>query len=422
MNSITLLSIVLIGTFAQLAQAKETAKVLPKGIYRARVVGVVTRPINKTFNDAGEVEGLSRSLNRSVSVQELANSADAATKAKLTSLIQALNSLDSGLGNQLAQSNLYSDFETKAQIYLAALEYGISNKISLGIRMPVVRRSVQNRFSARTTNNASFIKSQTGALSAEMAAGLDAFSAQQLDTNFFESALFASKGYDRPRSFDDTAVGDLEFGGKYNFYRDDIWASSLLIGARAPTGKKASLTNKFDTGTSKEAWGVAAQALQEAELFRNFTLGGAAKYTINLPDTRQRAVPRDANDSLPSLLAQDGQVQNVRRVRGAELETELSAAYRFLADSVTVYSAYQYTQKQKDKFSGAGNLYYEGLAKGTDTSYTAAEYGVEYSTIPAFRKGKFAVPMEVALLYNSPIKGKNAPLNAYVRMDLMMYF
>lgn len=419
---LTLSTLVLGALASEYAVAKETAKVLPQGIRRARVVGVVTSTVNETYNENGDVQGLSHSLNRSVTISDLAANADPETQSKLNTLINSLNNIDPGLGSQLANSNLYSDFSTDVRMYIGAFEYGVTNRLSLGVRLPVVKRSVRNRFNVDTINNSSNISAALGSLSEAATAGLFSLSQRQMDTAFFENALFTSKGYEAPRDFEKTQIGDLELGGKYNFYNDSIFVSSILLGARAPTGAPASLRNPFDKGTSKESWAIGAQILQEVQLTRKLTLGGAAKYSYSFQDTRERAVPKNEADSLPSLLEKDGQVQNVTRKTGDQIDTELSATYKFAGDKFGLWGAYQYTRKGKDKFSGPGNLYYAGMAKNTDWSLHAGEIGAEFSTIPAFRKGSFAVPLEISLLYNTPIKGRNTPLSSYARMDVMLYF
>lgn len=114
-------------------------------------------------------------------------------------------------------------------------------------------------------------------------------------------------------------------------------------------------------------------------------------------------------------------MQDVRRARGAELETELSATQK-IGESFEIWGAYQYVAKAQDKFSGPGELFYDGLSKNTESHLGSGELGVQYSTIPAYRKKSFSVPMELSLLYNRPLNGKNTPFNAYTRMDLMLYF
>lgn len=108
--------------FSPLAQAKETAAVLPKSIKRARVVGIATDSIRESFNERGELQSVTNSLNRSVTINDFS-----AANAQLGQLVAALNGLEAGLGDQLLNSNLYSDMSLNAQMYMPALEYGITS-------------------------------------------------------------------------------------------------------------------------------------------------------------------------------------------------------------------------------------------------------------------------------------------------------
>lgn len=409
-----------------LAHARETAKVLPAGIHRVRVVGVATSDIRDSFNSKGQEQSISFGLNRTVTMQDLANNADASTKSKLLTLISSLNTLQTGLGDSLAASDLNSDLKVKQNIYLGAFEYGVTSKLNLGIRMPVVKRTVTHSFNVNDINNAAYINGQIGNLAPAVTSGLYNVSQQKLDTAFFERALFTNKGYQAPHNFQKTELGDIELGGKFNFHRTETSWSSLVLGTRVPTGSRPVLVDPFDPGNSKQCWGVGAQLIEEFQATSSISFSAAAKYSYNFNDTRERAVPKNEGDSLPSLLPQDEQIQRVTRKMGNMIDTDFSALYRFAGESMGIWTGYQYSRKNKDTYTGPGNsagsLYYAGLEKNTDTQLHAGEVGAEYSTIPAFRKGKFSVPMEVSLLYNRPFAGKNTPIAPYVRMDLMLYF
>jgi hypothetical protein len=405
------------------AQAMETARVLPAGISRFRIVGAETNEVKDTFNSDGDLQGLSYSLNRSVTVNDIRNSSDTATKAQLDQLVSALNNLQPGLGDKLAASsaNLYSDFTMRQTVYLAAWEYGLNDRLSLGIRAPMIRRDAHVSFSATPSPAAASIAASVGpGLSPTLADGIGRIAS--LDTAAFQQSLFTSKGYLAPAGYDKTQLGDVEYGAKYNFYRTDIVYSSFLLGMSAPTGAKPDIRNPFDQGNGKGSWIAAGQLLQEIYPSRGITLEGAARMGFSFKDTRDRAVPKDANDSLPSLLPQDGQVQSVTRQRAPQLDSELAAQYTFPGERFYTWGAYQYSRKGQDQFSGPGNLYYQGLSQNTDWSLTAGEMGVGFSTIPAFRNRKFAVPLEVTLQYTKPISGKNTPMASIGRMDFLFYF
>ena len=408
-------------TLATPSFAKETAFVLPQNISRARVVSVMAQPVTQTYNDSGRVEDLSRSLNRTVTVQDF--KADPKLGGDVTVLVNAINSIQPGLGDQLASSNLYNDLSINAKVFLAAYEYGMTDRLSLGIRVPVVNRDVKAKFRAEATNNAAAYRAAFGALSDDIKEGLTMAADQYtFDTRMFEKVCFTDKGYEIPHDFNKTELGDVEFGGKYKLYGDDAMISTGLLGFRVPTGSDPSLTNLFDKGTSNGAYASALQYFHEFFPTSNLTVGGMGKLTYYFADTKRRAVPKNEGDSLPSVKPEDGQVQDVSRQQAPLLESELSLEYKFGQKAFSVWGAYQYLQKGRDKFSGPGNLYYEGLAKNTEKTLTTAEVGVGYSTIPAFRKKKFSVPLEVTLLYSQPVSGRNSALQSYGRVDFMVYF
>ena len=407
---------------SEYALARETARVLPKGIRRFRVVGVMTGEVKDTFNENGDLQGLSYSLNRSVSLSDMRSSASSEKRAQIDQMVGALNGLQAGLGDQLLSSggNLFSDITMKQQVYMPAFEYGVSDKLSLGIRIPIVKRSARISFNAAQGDTARRIKEQVGNLNPALSSGLEALAG--FNTSFYEDQMFISKGYEAPRDFNKTQLGDLEFGGKLNFHKGEYTHSTVQLGFCAPTGAKANMRNPFDKGNSKETWGMAGQFFQEVNPTKALTLGGAAKLSVFLPDTRERAVPLSANDPLPSLKPEAGQVQQVRRQRGSQIDTEVSADLKLFGDAFEVWGAYQYAQKSADSYSGPGNLHYESLGKNSEWNATTGEAGIGYSTIPAFRKKAFKLPLEVTLLYSKTLTGKNTPLSDYARMDLMVYF
>lgn len=140
-----------------------------------------------------------------------------------------------------------------------------------------MKRSVRHKFSANTINNAQAISNYVGAINPAITDGLVSVGGSTFDAAFFQNSLFAAKGYQGPKDFDKTQIGDLEFGVKYNFYNSDILASTALVGMRLPTGTQPALDNIFDQGTSKGAVSACIQGLQDIKLSKSTSLLGAAK-------------------------------------------------------------------------------------------------------------------------------------------------
>lgn len=415
---VQMLAVVLVmGLCAWKAAAAETAKVLPKGISRVRAVEVKTDHINEKFDDSGKLASFTASLNRSVAVKDLAKKND-----KLKSLANVLDKISPNLSQQLIGSNLYAEMDMRVETHLFAYERGITDNLTAGIRAPLVTRMVTARFRADPVQNGQAVANALGEVSPELRGFVFQAGSTSLNTEFFQEQLFSQYGYEL-NSFTRTEFGDVELGTKYKFFQNDKFLTTGLFGVRVPTGSSESLSNIVDKGSGRGNWGVGVQGFQEYYPTRFLTFGGAAKVSQPLPDTKSRAVPRSPDDTLPSLRPEAGQVFGVTRNQATEFESELSSTVGFFDNAFTVWGAWQYFAKGQDNYVGdKPGFSYSTLAVGSDVSRDNGEVGVGYSTIPAFRRKEFGVPLEVNLLYNTTLRGTNTPNVSYTRLDLMMYF
>lgn len=402
------------------AMSAETASILPKGISRFRVVGIQTGTVTEKLNSNGRIEPIANGLNKSLTAADLAKN-----NSDLQKLMDGVTTAHLGnqeAANNLVNANLYGDFQLQATQVIPCYEYGLTENFNLGIRIPVIRRKVQASFRAESVNNAAAIGRDVNGMSAELDAGLAQLASMQFGTAFFTNQVFTSKGYEAPHDFDDTALGDIEVGGKYRLYRSELWTSSIQSGLRLPTGKRASRTNIFDTGTGNGTLATGVYLFNDVYPISNWTVGTTFKGIYNLPDQYIVAVPKNADDALPSNLPQDGQVQTVSRTSGMEYNAELSSTFRLFKNSVTPWVAYQWVQHGLDKYSGPGDLYYQGLEDGTDYTRHALEFGAGYTTVPAFAAKKASIPYTIEALYNRTFAGRNTTMISYVRLDLIAYF
>jgi hypothetical protein len=412
------LFIFLFAALAEYASAAEEARLLPAGINRIRVVGVGASTVTRKLNDDGFYTSLG-GANQTVNMKIMA-----AGNPKLNELRKTVNSLlGNGAGDNLYTANLYQDISAQQQIMGTAYEYGLSERWNIGVRLRFVRQTVRSSLRVEAVNNAPALRSSIAATSAgnsELDAGLAQVAA--LDTNAWENIIFRDKGYDAPSEFTRSNLGYTEVGAKYKIVEGDWHYSSALFGVRVPTGKNPSLKNPLDAGSGANYWGAGLQLFQDFYLSKTLTLSAAAKYEYYPTHTRTLAVPKDANDTLPSLLPEAGQVQNVKRKVGGLIDAEVSTTYEFEGKFVSLWAAYQYRKKAEDRFSGPGDLFYSGLSRGTKLEAFFGETGISFSTISLYRKKKFAVPMVMSVLYNTTLSGFNTPDASYTRVDMKFYF
>lgn len=407
--------------FSVEAMSAETASILPKKISRFRVVGIQTETINQQLNSNGRIEPITSGLNRSLTANDLAKQ-DPRMKQLVEGVKQVDKVFDRAYADSLVTSNLYSNFDLQATQVMPCYEYGVSDNLNLGIRIPIVHRKARANFRASTVNNANAVKNNYRNVSPELEAGLAQLASQNFDTAFYTQSIFTSKGYDAPHDFETTDLGDIEVGGKYLLRKTAYHVSSVQTGLRLPTGKRKSRTNIFDSGTGNGTWATGVYAFNDFYPKSKWIIGTAVKGIYNLPDKYSAAVPRDANDALPSNKPEDGQVQDVNRTSGMEYNAELSSTVHLFHDYLSPWVAYQWFQHGIDKYSGPGNLYYSGLENGTDFTRHAYEIGASYSTVSAFVAKKAKIPYSLEGLYNRTFAGHNATYVSYFRVDLISYF
>lgn len=407
------------------AMALETARVLPKGVRRFWFVGIESSTVGQRFDSNGNIAQLSTS-NRTLTMKDFIKS-----EPKLKTLIHNLNQIQAGLGDSIqANTNLFHDLGVQRRIYIPTLNWGLSERITIGLRTEVVRTSIANQFTAQSSSNAAQVKAALGkqeAMAKGVWDGLTSLETQNLNSAFLTQRVFTSKGYISPEDQEITEFGDMELGVKYSLYAENDTFAAILGRVAIPTGTTGDLTNPFYAGSGYGAWGAGIEAYYETSFFDQWlTVGAAAKHRHYFNDTRSRAVPLADDDSLPSLLPESGQVQDVTRSNGEQLKTELSLQLNLPGKRFKFWGAHQMWLKGEDSFEGptvAGrDLDYAAMGKDTDYELQMWEFGTRFSTIQMFYEKRIKVPFEIDLSYNTAFKGRNVRKAEYGRVDFKLYF
>lgn len=414
----TLFILLVVSAAASTAHAFDDAKVLPPKVFRVKLVNVETNSFGNKFNNQGNAQSYVANLNRTLDTKAIA-----ARDPRLGKLVQLLDTSMPGASENLVSAQINTEFNSSIQSTVPALEYGINENFAIGLRIPIIQRKVNAQFSASGANN-------MGALAAKLPDGhpmkptLTQLGAMPINTQTVAQYIFTNYGYQVPSSFETTELGDIEFGGKYKFYEDVYFRSAILAGIRAPTGSTGELSNIFDTGSGNGNWAFGVQGFQDFKLTSQLTLGGNAMVHYYLPDTRERAVPKNSLDTLPSLKPEDGQVQQVERQMAPKFDLYTYARLEFWNKRLNTWTGYNYAAKAEDDFTGpkVDQLAYSELEKNSRFERHNAELGIGYSSLNDFKNGNTKWPMEVTTVYSQTMAGQNVPKLNYVRLDLDIYF
>lgn len=410
--------VVIFGALPLVAQAQETASVLPQSIFRGRVVTVFAPGVNNQFNADGNKESLTAAYDGLV-IKPADVAAAAALKAGLDQVGQAL-------GADLT-SMLDTTFDVKAELnvqqFTTAFEYGLTRKLSLGVIVPVVKMESTASFT-RSNSEAEAIATINGVPDGSFPGG--AGGKAQLVGGINEWSRMTSAdglGYTDTGSSTFTALGDIEIGGKYQFFNNGKASMAFQAGARLPTAThRANQKNIFDRSSGDGQLDLAAQWMGEYRVNSNLYFGSSAKLTAQLADKEDRYVKASSADLLADLTNADLRDTNVTRNLGDVVDAEASVNYEFGADSFKTWTVYEFSAQTKDKYKGTKGLDYASIGTNTDSISHRLAVGLGYSTIPAFARKKFPVPMEIKASYSFPMAGKNITNAKFSRLDLIAYF
>jgi len=153
-----------------------------------------------------------------------------------------------------------------------ALDFGITNRISVGVYVPIVRVNTRAGFQLDTIGG----PGNPGAI-------------QRLDSILTDTtyALESIVGTSRRRRF---FAGDMEANAKYRILESGNYALSGAVVVRFPTGHQDSPNNLFDMSTGDHQTDIEIQVAQELTLFDRLWLNALVRAGRQQPGTRERRV------------------------------------------------------------------------------------------------------------------------------------
>ena len=401
------------------ARALDTADVLPPGVRAFSLVYVQAPSVENSFNGEGNLESLVRPLNRTLKIQDLAQS-----DARLQSLRKVLNDFDPSqqLGEKILATNLYSDLKMNEKRYVAALFWGLSAQVSLGVIVPYIERSVTTNFHADTVFNGQAIK-QLAPGSPVFVDAIDKLEKMKFDTKFYEDKIFVANGYSPPSDFTAKGLGDTDIETRVNYFDTGKLGLGFRGTLRLPTANhQVDLHNLYDRDFGDNAFSVRMASINSWRLSpEKFGLHSTMAATWYAPASQTLVVPRSTDSFLPNA-GDPYQIEKVGKKMGLQLEAAIGANLDFYHSIISLFSSYVYIAKQKDNYSGSRDLDYGRLSQGTDSISHALEGGLELSSISLYLRHQWPVPAKVIAKYVQPIGGRNTLFTRYGRLDAVLFF
>lgn len=378
---------------------------------------------------------LNKSITTSALVEQFAKAPKGSPLSQIGTLVKGLNGWApkavgtketgfKGLGDSIYQVDLKTEAQVNNHIMCFSFEYGLTNRISTGVNLTIVRQKVRASFNA--VEHANFDAARAMTAQTAFPEKIDTAVANRPTQLDFQKELFTNRGYQVPSDFNATNVADLETGLKYQFHRSENFLTSAIFAVRLPvTSRHPDYSNLLDRGVPGLTDGQLDFGLMLVNDFvpsRYFTLGTSMLFTYQMQDKLRMPV-WVKGEGLPPNLNDPNSWDTVERKLGNLFDTEISANFFALQRTLTFYGSYQFKYKQKDRYSGSRpNLDYDHHSLDTEDHAHRYEIGVGYSTVPYVLANRFKLPIDVRLAYNGTIAAKNRVDTAYTRLDLWAYF
>ena len=390
----------------------DTASVLTKGLFEFKVDNHVYFNTTNKYNRQGNPEPLATNFNIRIdgSVFDL-------------SAFVPFTGPDPNLGSTA------TSFEWELQRHIFQLSYGVTDRLSLGVRIPWVQVKNNVKFSF---DNSGANVGVGGTKSAANPCGFipTAFGGVAADTAAAQQCL-KDLGFKPLRTYQKSGFEDVEVGGRYQFYRSEHFRTAFTGGIRLPTGKVDDEENFADGAFGTGAWGVLLRLNQDFMRIPEgvmkrlgfpspgaFIVNTTVRYDLILPSTKRLRVT-----SFAAPLG--GVFADVKRDIGDTVQAEISPSLGVLK-GVVIGGMYQYTHKFKDHHdcpaavNGLGTC--GDLAIATDFDAHIFVARISFTTLPWVVDGKFPLPIVVALSYRDRFAGNNNLwVSRYVGFNFTMY-
>jgi|GEM_PF-1277046 len=395
-----------------------TTDVLPKGVRAGAFVWGRSGNVNSSYDNSGELISVAQPLNRSVTLDDLASA-----EPQLGVLENILNGMSAEqLGSNLFMSNFYSNINVMEQRFVTGLLWGVTDRVSLGMIVPIVNRATRVSFEAQTVNNAQAIKERLGNLPV-VGEGLQEFMDAGINTDLFVEEVFIKNGYQAPKSQEFTSLGDIELETRYRYYQSERLNMAVRGTVKLPTAShKADLTNVTDQDVGEGVVSLKLGAIQSFTILPyKLSFHGGIFGTYRMPGDKTVALPRDSNEPLADL-NDPYQIETVRKYLGPSMNADVGLMLDFWKGGVSLMGSYQYILRGENRYVGNRNLDYGRLEEGSGGYEHGMEFSFELSSVPLFLDNKALAPAKLTFSWYQPLAGKNVIYAPYGRVDVVLLF
>jgi hypothetical protein len=396
----------------------DDAVVLPKGLSRIFVDTHFYLPFDQRYDAEGNAVQYAAPFNTQLN-------------SILIPSLAPLNAFVPGGVASFGQSNVSINRHLTEMIIQPA--YGLTDRLSVGVNIPYFyyRNDVNASVNSAPGSGANigFNPAFPGGV-----APLGVPGTQRATTQDIQNLLRSQFGIKPVQTWEESGIGDIEVGGRYQYYRGEDFRAAFTGGVRFPTGKVDDPDNLVDSAFGRGAYALLFQFQQDwmhqkdglakrlgfpdpAEWFINTTF----RYDWNLPTTALLRV-------CPGGGVFCNTKDNVQAKYGDQFQAEISGKIGLFIPGLNLSPLYQYSFKFKDHYSGDKGLDYGSLNQQLDNQRGQVEQHIfivqlTYTTLPMFIQKQFPFPLVAQLAYRDRFAGSGGtPNSRYIGFTFQAFF
>ncbi len=379
----------------------DTAQVMPRGMHRVELQNKFWFPITQGYNTDGQKIDLGSAYTVSLDSNGLAALAALEKAAGMASGSASLGHTDIDMTMNYNDVILY-------------YQYGLTDKLTIGAEIPYYWQWTDVKRATVNTENATvgFNPSGQDPLFLPIAAGgvVDGDMAMELLQGQLEQL-----GYQRIEDWSDNGFGDIRAGFRYQYLENNPYRLAVTGGLTLPTGAVDDPDSFVDIEFGEGAWGFFVHSNNDYTGISNLILNLTLRYEHYLTSSQDRRMPESATSFLSV------RTESIRVQLGDKVECEISSVYNF-SEAVTAELMYRYAYQGDDSVSGGSDYDYSVFSEDTFREEHVGRIGLSYSTIPAFKRDDFGLPLVASVEYRDRFAGKNVSVSRYIRLKVAIFF
>lgn len=395
--------------------ALDTADTLPANVRNPRFIDIFAS-VSSRFSDSGSKEGLGQPLNKIVTGRDVLTEQEDSAKRNLVRGIFKANNIDEGaaLGATTGEVNTFAD------VKVAALAWGITDKLTIAGVLPIIHIDVSAStgfaVSSESANNHQSFMSALSRSETPLTA--------QEATNQFNDAVnrkLLRLGYEPiPASETISGVGDAQFIGKYRLYNDGVNGVALKGTLIFPTGTAPDPDKALDIPTGDGRLGAGLAGVYDRKLLFNLRWNSYLSYTAMLPHHIVKRIPTSVDDPLSADKEEMYERTRSLAALGTGVDWYVPPAGLILGAGY----AFQYLTRadyEPGSTYAQDRYYLLGDQQPLETLHSVL-VSAGFSTVDWYQRKKFVYPMQVNVSYTHPFAGRNVPSGDLVAGELVVFF